>query len=240
MASAARSEDDAVTSVASEVRKFVEAKETTPDLLRETLWRFVDLARDTLKSQRRVAILLVALAFAFELLNRSLVNEASLAGIKLSRPGFLATLTPAAISYLYLRFASSGRDLNVYLSVVYCITSHRFLGLNESRLDSMVVAVGGPTLTLLPRTYAPHWRRMTAGMPLSELAVYNFLPFGFVIYAFWQLFTRHGTGDPLIWASLIASTVLLVTALGFVAMGVRLLNQPELERDRDDMTSAFR
>jgi hypothetical protein len=232
---------DTGTSAASHVRTFLEAKETTPDLLRETMWRIVEIIREILRSQRRAAILLVAFAFAFELLNRSLVTEASLAGIKLSRIEFLAILTPVAISYLYLRFAALGRDLGAYSFVLYHVTNGKFPGLNESHLDRMIIYIGGPTIAPLPALYAPHYRRVAVVTGLLELALYNLLPLLFTAYAFWQLFSAHGPKDLLVWLSLTISTLFLAAALCFAAMAARMLNQPQVfKRDRDDWVAAFR
>jgi hypothetical protein len=240
MAIAHSGDDTGVSDAASHARIFLEARETTPELLRETMWRLVDIVREILRSQRRTAILLVAFSFAFELLNRSLVTEASLAGIKLSRIEFLATLTPVAISYAYLRFAALARDLGAYMSVLHHLITGKFPGLYESHLDRMIIYLGGPTIAPLPVTYAPHYRRVAAVASVSELSLYNLLPLLFTAYAFWQLFSAHGPRDPLVWISLIISTLFLAVALCFAAMSARTLNQPEVKRDRDDWMSAFR
>ncbi len=204
------------------------------------MWRMVDTVRDILRAQRRASILLVAFAFGFELLNRSLVAEASLAGIKISRIEFLATLIPVAVSYLYLRFAALARDLGVYSSVLYSMTDGKFPGLRQSNLDRMIIYLGGPTTAPLPAMYAPYYRRLAVVTSLLELALYNVLPLLFTGYAFWQLFSAHGVTDLLVWLSLAISTLFLALALVFVAMGVRMLNEPLVKRDLDDWMSALR
>jgi hypothetical protein len=240
MSTSERSEDDTGTSVARHVQKFLKAEETTPELVRETFWRIVDIAKEILKAQRRTAILLISFAFIFELLNRSLVNEASLLGIKLSRIEFLATLTPVAISYSYLRFTALARDLQAYLNVLYRITNDKLRGLYDSDLDRMITYVGGPTIAALPRAYAPHYRRIGVWASVLELSLYNLLPITFIAYAFWQLFSARGAEDLLVWMSLLASALFLAAAFGFAAMSFRTLSEPEGKRDRDQWLSAFR
>ena len=178
--------------------------------------------------------------FAFELLNRSLVTEASMAGIKLTRIEFLAILIPAATSYQYLRFAALARDLGAYHSVFYLITNGKFSGLWSSDLDRMILHLGGPTTTQLPAVYAPHQRRLAVGASLTELTLYNILPLLFAGYAFWQLFSAHGPSDPLVWLSLIVSIFLLSVGWSYAAMGVRMISAPQGKRDADDWVSAFR
>jgi hypothetical protein len=236
----APSGDDTGGSAARHVQAFINSGETTPDLLRETMWRIVDIVREILRSQRRASVWIVAFAFVFELLSRSLVTEASMAGIKLSRIEFLTTLIPVAISYSYLRFAALARDLGSYSTVLYHLTDGKFAGLRKSELDRMVIYIGGPTTAPLPTAYAPHFRRLAAVASLAELVLYNLVPLVFNVYAFWRLFATRGPGDALVWISLTASALLVVFAFSFVAMGIRALDDPHSKLGFDEWLSAFR
>ena len=239
MATGTDSGDGADTLAGHQLLKFLESEETTPELVREVIWRITDLIKEILRSQRRASILVVVFAFVFELLNRSLVNEASFAGIKLRRIEFLATLTPVAITYSYLRFAALSRDLSAYMHVLYRLTERRFRGLYESDLDRMLIYVAGPTFATIPRPYAPYGRRIGAWTSVIELSVYNLIPVTFTTYAFWQLFSARGPTDVLVWVSLLASALLLVAAFAFAAVSFRMLNDPDGARDREELLSMF-
>ncbi|HEV8562545.1 MAG TPA: hypothetical protein VGR06_40015 [Actinophytocola sp.] len=45
---------------------YLDAEETTPDLLRDCLWRVLDTTKDLMRTQRRASVLLFSIALAFE------------------------------------------------------------------------------------------------------------------------------------------------------------------------------
>jgi hypothetical protein len=223
----------------SRVDLFLEAERNNPELLRDTLWRMIDINREITRTQKRTGLAMAGAAIAFELLNRGLVGEASFGGIKVSQVEFLTSLAPLAVSYCFLRFIVLSRDLGVYRAIVVRITSRAFPGLYTSDFDRMLpyAYLGGSTVTWLPVGYSFHLKRIWIVAALLEAAVFILTPAIFLIYAYWQLFSS-GPTDILVWLSLIGAVLFLSFSLTFgiaisrMSRGVRL-------KEFDEVLSIF-
>src|SRR5689334_10133766 len=93
---------------------FLDEHGSNPELLRDTLWRMIDINREITRIQKRSGLMILAAALVFELLNRRVIGEASFGGVKLSKLDFVRTLAPLAISYFLLRFVALTRDFGIY------------------------------------------------------------------------------------------------------------------------------
>src|SRR5687767_757561 len=91
--------------IAVKIDQFLTSDETTAEFARELLWRVCDIVTDVNRVARRKAVVMMSLLIVFELLNRGLINEASLGGIRLAQLDFLRTLVPLAVGYVLLQMA---------------------------------------------------------------------------------------------------------------------------------------
>jgi hypothetical protein len=200
------------------VDHFLDDQGLSPDLMRDTLWRMIDINREITRIQKRAGLMIVGAALVFELLNRRFIGEASFAGIKLSRLDFLRALAPLAISYFFLRFVVLTRDFCIYRAIVERITSKAFPGLYRSDLDRMLPYgyLGGVTVNWLPVSYAYHLRRSWVVAAMAEFFVSILAPLTFLVYAYWQLFSSNRT-DSLSWFSLFGTVIFLISS---VVLGV--------------------
>jgi hypothetical protein len=135
-------------------------KDSTPEFLREFLWRLVDTINNLNKAVRRDLITIVILTCVAELLNRGLISEASAAGIKLAKLGFLGYVLPVAIAYLLFRAASLGRDSDILISVHDALANSAFPGYSRSDLNTLLILTDAPDTKspsksfLTPRAYS--------------------------------------------------------------------------------------
>ncbi|MET8121383.1 hypothetical protein [Micromonospora sp. NPDC005291] len=196
-----------------DVRQFLDSEEATPEFLRECLWRIVDILRDLAMSQRRAVVGILSLMLVFELLNRSLVNEASLVGVKLARLDFLQTPIPAAACYLFLRSTAVAKDRDIYTSVYYAIVGQRFPGLYASQIDRLFTTSRGLTFSSVPKRYYMRGDHIWPfALPVAEGRVTVLITPAFSFYAYWQIFARSGIGSLATWLSLIVAVALLLVA----------------------------
>lgn len=196
------------------VDAFLDAEGNSPELMRETLWRMIDINREITRIQKRSGLMIIGAALAFELLNRGFIREASFGGVKLSQLEFLRALAPLSISYFFLRFVALTRDFAVYRSIVERITSKAFPGLYHSDLDRLLPYgyLGGVTVNWLPVSYSYHLRRTWVAVAIAEFVASILLPLAFSVYAYWQLLSADLT-DPFTWSAVAGSVLLLSLSL---------------------------
>jgi hypothetical protein len=203
--------------VGSLVQRFLSAEETTPGMKEACLWRLSDQLTTIAAAERRHTISIGLAMLVFELLNRSLVREASVVGVKISDFGFLQPLLPVAVAFLYLRLMILNRDQEVYTSVYYAVAQQGFPGLYASQIDRLFTSISGYVVSVLPGPFMSRGKRRISFITLMvELLLTITLPLAFCIYAYWQLFTRKA----------IAGGFVLVTAvptLVFLTLGVMLI-----------------
>ncbi|MFF0350572.1 hypothetical protein ACFYP0_23025 [Micromonospora arida] len=218
-----------------DVRQFLDSEEATPEFLRECLWRIVDILRDLAMSQRRTIVGILSLMLVFELLNRSLVNEASLVGVKLARLDFLQTPIPAAVCYLFLRAIAVAKDRDIYASVYYAIVGQRFPGLYASQMDRLFTNSRGLTFSSVPKRYYMHGDHIWPFvLPAAEAVATVLITPVFSFYAYWQIFARGGVGSLATWLSLIVAVAFLLVAF---KLAYAFLNTKDVADKRliDDM-----
>jgi hypothetical protein len=218
---------------------FLDARESTPELLRETLWRLVDAVKDTTRTSRRAIFTLWSAAALFELISRNLLSEASFAGVKLSRLDFLTLFLPVAVAYLMLRFMSNGRNLAVYTGTLYAVARRGFPGMYRSDLDRVLVAVGGYTTVWMPVSYSRHLKKTELLAVFVELSTAGAAPPAFLSYAYWRLFSVRGPDDVGVWLSLAAALLLIVLAAAFASIGIRITAELAT-RERGELSAALR
>jgi len=214
-------EDDVASSRDTEIGKRVaallESPDSTPELEREILWRLLDTIKGVSHSQRRIVVAIVGVAAGFELLNRNLVREFSVTGVKITDLAFLRIVAPVAMAYLLFRFAVLARDVGVNLAIVAHLTCQRFYGLYITDMDRVLVALAGPAGGRPPPAYTPKWRGLGDIAVLFQIFMASAGTLLFIPYAFWQLHIRGGF-EPLAWIALGVAAVCIVLAAGFIVM----------------------
>jgi hypothetical protein len=198
-----------------------------PELARDLLGRILDDAVRLNSRIIREITTMVALAVAFELLNRNLVGEASAFGFKAAKLGFLRYWVPIAIGFLLFRICSIIRDRNFTLDVAEAICAQTYPELTRSGLLSVITpgiwisTASNPPEALIERK-AFVYRQLTASV---EFAVTFFIiPFGFTGYAIIQLFRQS---EPPYIAPIIATV--LTTALVVAAYMIFFMSESEIK-----------
>lgn len=215
-------------SVDALVERFLSAEETTPDLREVCLWRLSDqLGRISAAEKRHIASMSIAMV-VFELLNRSLVYEATLAGVKVVNFGFLQPILPAVVAFVYMRLMVLNRDHDVYTSVYYTVVRQGFPGLYSSHIDRLFTSISGFVFTRIPEAFlSPSKRRMGLVALAVEVLVILTLPVMFGVYAYWQLFARQGFASLITWVTLALTCVFFV--LGLMLAFMSATSPPRLD-----------
>jgi hypothetical protein len=212
------------------VNRFVDSQETTPELLKDCLWRLSEALKEVTNSQRRIAAALLTSVATFELINRNLVGGAALLGMKLARLNFLLIALPVAVAYTLARLAALGRNREVCLAAYYRLAHRAFPGLYASHIDRLLAYSEGLVFSRVPKIYlSPRGRWIGTALPIVEPTVYFLMVPGFEVYAFCQLFAKKGAGDLGVWAALliVIGLVILVAALSRTSFHSWLIDDRE-------------
>lgn len=208
----------------SAIRQFVQSKETTPELTQNILGRLLDRERASAQRSNRHLILVFLSALAFELLNRNLVGEFSLGGIKLAGLSFIRTLIPVFMGYAYAVAFFSWLSIVVQRRVLHQYMEVAFPGLYQSRLWDFLESSTSPLTEDIPESFVDRGtsRALDVAMGIQVL-LFIIGPIVFIAYAYVQLFKQQGAGALPLWICLGVNLVL------FAAGAILLMKSITLE-----------
>jgi hypothetical protein len=204
--------------VADHVKHFLDDVASTSEMKRELLWRLLDAVKEVQKAIKRDLILLAILVFAFELINRKLVGEASAAGIKLSKLEFLRYVIPVALAYIFLRIMITSQHGGALKDAYLRFSEGSFPGLRRSALDVLLAPGPLPLSAQTPDEYlSGKFVKVLNLIDLTESVLFVYvLPVGFTVYAATQLFRSSAT--PHIGAVLTSISTVSLLAVSYVVI----------------------
>lgn len=213
-----------LTPVEQAVAAFEAQALKSPELARETFWRLLDNIKECQRRVNRSLILMAVFALLFELLNRGLVSEASVGGLRLTGLESLIFVPPIAIGFEIFYAMSAIRDRNVMISAYGRLSSAIYPDLNESHVDALLVTPSGfvtpnfPSVFINARAF-----RLSAILGASEYVMFGLvLPIALPAYTIAQLYGHYGIGA---WQSWISA----VLTSAFVVIGFATLFSMEME-----------
>jgi hypothetical protein len=191
----------------------------SPELAREAFWRLLDRIKEYHDRVKRSLALMILFALAFELLNRGLISEASVAGIKLTELESLRLAIPVAIGYVFFSAMSAIRDRLVVTSAYARASQALYPDFHESAIDA-VLAPAGLITSIFPWVYVPDRTRTLGGIfsVIEHFTVELILPVGFFVYAVTQLFSQGGVASLGVWVSTILTAILIAAGLAVVLL----------------------
>jgi hypothetical protein len=196
---------------------FASWAEDDPETAREYTWKLVDTIKETSSAIKRSYISIVLLALLFVLLDRGLVDEASVMGIKFSKVGFIIFALPIVIAFTFYRLVIHGIENEINKEVYYGITRRTYPGLASSYFDTLIqsspsIGSSGFPEDLLPRNI----RRFSSwSNNVETITVVFILPLGVVLYEAVQLFRSSESPYLAATISTMLSVMLLSTAYVF-------------------------
>ncbi|MFC0532239.1 hypothetical protein [Phytohabitans kaempferiae] len=198
-------------SIAAKIRQLLDQQDD-PDFVRECVWRFVDYAKEICSQAKRAALGVVLIVFAFELLNRGLISEASITNFKLSELGFLLPILPVLASYLLLRIALLEREYDIFQDIYLELTRQALPGFWKSDLDVLLWPNMNPTIGQIPKSFIGRGRSLIMLGSNFEGAIIMALPVVFLVHAYTELFEDNGFHSAPVWVSFALSAGLQVMA----------------------------
>lgn len=207
------------------IQSFKDQAIDSPELAREAFWRLLDNIKASHNRVKRSFALTAFFALAFELLNRGLVSEASVGGVKLVKLEPLKFVVPIAIGFLFFNAMSAIRDRNVVSSLYGRVSEAVYPDLHESGIDA-ALAPAGLLTSIFPDVYvSDRTRGLAAAFSTFEhVAVAILLPVGFFIYTTVQLFSQSGVASLGAWVSAVLTAILIAAGLA-----IMLIMQGEME-----------
>jgi hypothetical protein len=204
-----------LTPVEQAVKAFEEQALESPELAREAYWRLLDNTKEFQKRVNRSFVLMAVFALAFELLNRGLVTEVSVGGLRLTRLESLDFVLPIAIGFEIFSAMSAIRDRNVMMGAYARLSVAIYPNLHDSFINALLITPSGFITSIFPYVYInDRAGRLTSFLSAFEYVVFGFLlPIGLPAYILTQLF-RHGGFDAWeAWVSAVLTSMFIV--IGF-------------------------
>src|ERR1700722_10374485 len=126
------SSDDRVTNYETAIKTFLSGEKKDPDFIKQCFWELKAECDSYAKSIARWRILSFTAACLFELLNRRLIGEVSLSGIKVIRLSFLLYIIPPAVTVSLLTIATLNIEQNMYIKTLREFSRQQFPALYRS------------------------------------------------------------------------------------------------------------
>ncbi len=159
----------------------------------------------------RLLRLTVVLMVAFILMTFASTASISIGGLAIEDLSILQKLLPVVVAFMYSEMIATRTLANSAAQLRNAILLKRFPRIQEDVLLVLNPQIGWnlPSLGIVPaaRTGIAYARLTT----LALIAVW-FSPYVFTVYAYVQLFALFGFGDPLVWISLVLSSILMIQA----------------------------
>jgi hypothetical protein len=164
---------------------------------------------------KRSALLILAAITGFELLRRGLVGEVSISSIKLARLSFLQPVLVTLSAYLFLRLWQHVRLVDLTSRAYWRLSKRSSSALYDSDLELLTTPHHNPMMESVPAAFLG--RRSDSRFEylsrMLQALLVTAVPLIFWVYAYWQLFLLRSPRDLWTWASLVATVVLIASAL---------------------------
>jgi hypothetical protein len=204
-----------LTPVEQAVKAFEEQALESPELAREAYWRLLDNTKEFQKRVNRSFVLMAVFALAFELLNRGLVTDVSVGGLRLTRLESLNFVLPIAIGFEFFSAISAIRDRNVMMGAYARLSVDIYPNLHDSFINALLITPSGFITSIFPYVYInDRAGRLTSFLSAFEYVVFCFaLPIGLLAYILIQLFRDGGFAVLAVWVSAVLTSMFIV--IGF-------------------------
>jgi len=218
-----------LTPVEQAVKAFEEQALKSPELAREAFWRLLDNIKEFQKRVNRSFVLMAVFALVFELLNRRLVSEASVGGLRLTELESLSFVLPVAIGFEVFYAMSAIRDRNVMIGAYGRLSVAIYPKLDESRINALLVTPSGFITPSLPGVHINDRAfRLASFLSTFEYVVFGFLlPIGLPAYVLVQLFRHGGFAVLEVWVSAVLTSI-------FIVVGFAIFFSMEMEEMEDE------
>ncbi len=176
------------------VKTFLSSASADPDFIKQCFWGLKTEYDFYGKKITRWAIVGIVAACLFELLNRNLIGEIDVSGVKVARLSFLLYIMPPIVAASLLNLATLNIEQNIYLLLLKEFALQQFPALHETEIIALYLAQQGGLVGYIPDSFVKP--RTITFLDLSRtgqalLVVASFIIFEF--YAYTQLFvhSRH-------------------------------------------------
>jgi hypothetical protein len=193
---------------------FKEQASRTPELAREAFWRLLDNAKDCQKRINRALITMAIFGLIFELLNRRLLSEVSVVGLKFAKLETLLFIPPIVIGFEAFYGASAFRDRSVMNSAYSRLSDAVYPDFHSSDVDVLLVVPSGIVTSIFPNVWINNEAAGLAWLlnAVEYVLFAALLPVGLPVYTLVQLFRHTGPAAPESWISAIFTISLMVIA----------------------------
>lgn len=209
-------------------KAFVESPRVDAEFLQHFYWRLVDRQELILRRSRKHFVAIGASALIFELLNRNLIGELAVSGIKLSGLSFLHLLLPAVIAYCYLVAFHGWVGYQILRGIAEDFIAVAFPGFRASGLAAALAPSSNVVSEEVPYALVPpRARKALVVADGMQVVVFVVGPVVFLVYAYIQLFGREGFGDSGLWIALGLTVALVVGSWIYMLKSFNLLIEHE-------------
>lgn len=226
--------NDRTTNYEEAISILLSGEKTDPDFIKQCFWELKAECDSSWKKILRWAIIGLSAICLFELLNRSLVGEFTLSGIKVVHLSFLLYIIPPVVAVSLLNVATFNIEQNIYIRTLREFARQQFPSLHESQLLEFFFAHQGTPGTYFPSTLVES--RVEISVAFSQAGQFYLVPIAYVafeLYAYFQLFMHVGRNNLPVIISLCVSAILLALACFLIFSKDQDLEVPTLSRSSD-------
>lgn len=195
------------------VKTFLSSPEADSDFRIQYLWRLIDEITECGKKMTRWVVLSIVLICFFELLNRNLISEASISGIKISHFTFLLYAIPPLVAFIMLTFLALATEQDIFDKTIRELAKAHFSDLQRTDLIELLYADLSVFGNLIPKSLLSNKRNRGLNTYfVVQAGTFLLLYPIFELYAYTQLFKHSGLTNVTAIASAIISAFLSVIA----------------------------
>jgi hypothetical protein len=185
------------------------------------LAKLLESWRETTAQLRRTTVLMIALMIVVVLLTSGDVKEVSVGPIKMADLGVASKLLPVVVAFLYLdlvlQFFSAMAYTELYADVARKLVPSVFEEELDVPLAPTLGAMWGGRSILSIGASAPWAASIVNVLNILCGATFVLSPVGVLAWEYVQLVRKFGSGDVIVWFSLLATLVCVLRAVAAAA-----------------------